>query len=234
MIGERSDREAGDQCESIEGGDEHLAQTLIPLVVGVLAPQCYDTVHGDGNGHVEDVGARQGADEELQWLPLFLLGTDAEDAPSVGQDGHARADQPSQRVGIDDIILHGGYLIHHNVVGQGGAWWATRNCWQESGTRKEKEEVVVVVGRRGRSTSGWAGILSGWAHTLHGFHAARKARGCGETKLEGHVRCSRGRTVELNQSPYSSPGVEEREDTGQRQKNSQNQSHPIHKPSSMN
>lgn len=131
MIRERGDREAGDQRESVEGGDKHLAQTFVPLVVGVLTAQRYDTVHGDGNGHVEDVRARQRADEELQWFPLFLLGADAENAPSVGQDGHARADQPSQRVGVDDVILHGSYLIHHVGEGQGGAWGAARNCWQE-------------------------------------------------------------------------------------------------------
>lgn len=131
VIRERRDGEAGDQRESVEGGDKHLAQTLVPLVVGVLAAQRYDTVHGDGDGHVEDVRARQRADEELQRFPLFLLGTDAEDAPRVGQDGHARADQPSQRVGVDDVILHGGHLIHHVGAGRGGAWGAARNCWQE-------------------------------------------------------------------------------------------------------
>lgn len=129
MIGERGDGEAGDKCESIEGRDKHFAQTFVPLIAGVLTPQCYDTVHGNGDGHVEDVRACQGTDEELQWFPLFLLGTDTKDAPSVGQDGHARADQPSQRVGVDDVILHGGCLIHHVVVGQGGAWGAARNCW---------------------------------------------------------------------------------------------------------
>lgn len=95
----------------------------------MLAPQCYYTVHGDGDGHVENMRPSQGADEELQWLPLFLLGTDAKDAPGIGQYGHARADQPSQRVGIDDIILHGGYLIHHVVVGRGTVWSATSKCW---------------------------------------------------------------------------------------------------------
>lgn len=55
----------------------------------MLASQGYDTVHGDGDGHVEDVCACQRAYEELQWLPLFLLGTDAKDAPCVSQDGHA-------------------------------------------------------------------------------------------------------------------------------------------------
>lgn len=89
MIGERGDGEAGDQRESVEGGDKHLAQTLVPFVVGVLTAQSYDTVHGDGDGHVEDVRACQRADEEFQRFPLFLLGADAEDAPSVGQDGHA-------------------------------------------------------------------------------------------------------------------------------------------------
>lgn len=88
MIRERGDREAGDQCERVEGGDKHFAQTFIPLVIRMLTSQCYDTVHGDGNGHVEDVRACQRADEELQRLPLLLLGADAEDAPSVGQDGH--------------------------------------------------------------------------------------------------------------------------------------------------
>lgn len=89
VIRQRGDREAGDQRESVEGGDKHLAQTFIPLVVGVLTAQPYDTVHGDGNGHVENVRARQCADEELQRFPLFLLGADTKDAPSVGQDGHA-------------------------------------------------------------------------------------------------------------------------------------------------
>lgn len=74
----------------------------------MLTPQCYDTVHGNGDGHVEDMCARQGADEKLQRLPLLLLGTDTKDTPSIGKDGHARTDQPSQRVGVDDIILHGG------------------------------------------------------------------------------------------------------------------------------
>jgi len=128
VIRERGDGEAGDQCEGVEGGDKHLAQTLVPLVVGVLTAQCDDTVHGDGDRHVEDVRARKRADEELQRLPLLLLGTDAEDAPSVGQDGHARADQPSQRVGVDDVILHGGHLIHHVGVEQGGAQGSARNC----------------------------------------------------------------------------------------------------------
>lgn len=89
MIRKRGYREAGDQCESVEGGDKHLAETLIPLVVRVLTAQRYDTVHSDGDGHVEDVRACQCADEELQRFPLFLLGTDAKNAPSVGQDGHA-------------------------------------------------------------------------------------------------------------------------------------------------
>lgn len=138
MIRERGDREAGDQRESVEGGDKHLAQTLVPVVVGVLAAQHDDTVHGDGDGHVEDVCARQRADEELQRLPLLLLGADAEDAPSVGQDGHARADQPRQRVGVDDLILHGGCLIHHVGVGQGGASGASRNGWQEQVDTRRK------------------------------------------------------------------------------------------------
>lgn len=131
MIRQRGDGEACDQRESVEGGDKHLAQTLVPVVVGVLTAQCYDTVHGDGDGHVEDVCARQCADEKLQRFPLFLLGTDTKDAPSVGQDGHARADQPSQRVGVDDVILHGGYLIHHVGAGQCRALGAAKNCWQE-------------------------------------------------------------------------------------------------------
>lgn len=131
MIRKRGNREAGDQRKSVEGGDKHLAQTFVPLIVGVLAAQHYDTVHSDGNCHVEDVSARQRADEELQWFPLFLLGADAEDAPSVGQDRHARADQPRKRVGVDDVILHGSNLIHHVGVGQGGSWRAARNCWQE-------------------------------------------------------------------------------------------------------
>lgn len=33
VIRERSDREAGDQCERIKGGDKHLAEPLIPLIV---------------------------------------------------------------------------------------------------------------------------------------------------------------------------------------------------------
>lgn len=121
VVRQRGDGEAGDQRERVEGGDKHLAQTLIPFVVGVLAPQCYDTVHGNRDGHIEDVRARQCADEEFQWLPLFLLGADAKDAPSICQDGHTRADQPSQRVGVDDVILHGGHLIHHVGAGQGAA-----------------------------------------------------------------------------------------------------------------
>lgn len=149
VIGERGDGEAGDQRERVEGGDEHLAQALVPLVVRVLPTQRYDTVHGDGDGHVEDVRAGQRADEELQGLPLLLLGADTEDAPSVGQDGHARANQPSQRVGIDDVILHGGYLIHHVGAGQGGAWGAGWSCWQE--------QVHARRRRRWRWWWWWAG-----------------------------------------------------------------------------
>lgn len=122
MVRQRGDREASDQRERVEGGDKDFAQSLIPLVVGVLTAQRDDAVHGDGDGHVEDVRARQCADEELQRLPLLLLGADAEDAPHVGQDGHARADQPRQRVGVDDVILHVGDFIHHVEVGwRGGA-----------------------------------------------------------------------------------------------------------------
>lgn len=131
MVRQRGDREAGDQGEGVEGGDKHLAQSFVPLVVGVAAPQRDHAVHGDGDGHVEDVRARQGADEELQRLPLLLLGADAEDAPSVGQDGHARADQPSQRVGVDDVILHGKRLIHHVGVGRGEASGAARKRRRE-------------------------------------------------------------------------------------------------------
>lgn len=87
----------------------------------MLPPQRYDAVHGDGYSHVENVCPCQGADEELQRFPLLLLSTDAKNAPSVGQDGHARADQPSQRVGIDDVILHSGHLIHHVGAGRGAA-----------------------------------------------------------------------------------------------------------------
>lgn len=131
VVRQRGDREAGDQGEGVEGGDKHLAQSFVPLVVGVAAPQRDHAVHGDGDGHVEDVRARQGADEELQRLPLLLLGADAEDAPSVGQDGHARADQPSQRVGVDDVILHGKRLIHHVGVGRGEASGAARKRRRE-------------------------------------------------------------------------------------------------------
>ena len=144
-----------------------------------MAAQRYDAVHGDGDGHVEDVRARQCADEELQWLPLLLLGTDAEDAPSVGQDGHARADQPSQRVGVDDVILHGGYLIHHVGAGQGGR---LEELLAKAGTHEEKEEVVM--GRRGCRASGKAGILSGWACILHGLDTAGKEHGSGVTQWD--------------------------------------------------
>ena len=65
MVGERGDGEAGDQREGIEGGDEHLAEALVPLVAGVLSPQRDDAVHGDGDAHVEDVRSGQRADEEL-------------------------------------------------------------------------------------------------------------------------------------------------------------------------
>lgn len=146
----------------------------------MTAPQRYDTVHGDGDGHVEDVRARQCADEELQRLPLLLLGTDAEDAPSVGQDGHARADQPSQRVGVDDVILHGGYLIHHVGAGQGGR---LEELLARAGAHEEKEEVVM--GRRGCRASGKAGILSGWACTLHGLDAVGRERSGGVTQSDG-------------------------------------------------
>lgn len=97
----------------------------------MLPPQCYNAVHGDGDGHVENVCPCQGADKELQRFPLFLLGADAKDAPSVGQDGHARADQPSQSVGIDDVILHSGHLIQHVGEGQGAAWRAGRSRRRE-------------------------------------------------------------------------------------------------------
>lgn len=127
MVRERGDREAGDQRERVEGGDKDFAESLVPLIVRVLAAQRDDAVHGDGDGHVEDVRAGQRADEELQRLPLLLLGADAEDAPRVGQDGHARADQPRQRVGVDDIILHVGDFIHHVGAGRrGGACWRER------------------------------------------------------------------------------------------------------------
>lgn len=131
VVRQRGDREAGDQGQGVEGGDKHLAQPFVPLIVGVLAPQRDHAVHGDGDGHVEDVRARQRADEELQRLPLLLLGADAEDAPGVGQDGHARADQPSQRVGVDDVIPHGRHLIHHVERGRGGASGAARKRRQE-------------------------------------------------------------------------------------------------------
>lgn len=89
MIGQRCDGEARDQRERVEGGHKDLAEPLVPLVVGVLAPQSDDAVHGDGDGHVEDVRSRQRADEKLQRLPFLLLGADAQDAPGVGQDGHS-------------------------------------------------------------------------------------------------------------------------------------------------
>lgn len=180
VIREGRDGEAGDQREGVEGGDKHLAQTLVPLVIGVLAAQCYDAVHGDGDGHVEDVRARKRADEEFKRLPLLLLGTDAKDAPGVGQDGHTRADQPRQRVGIDDVILHGGYLIHHVGAGWSGAGRnpaVHRELLARAGTQEEKEEVVT--GRRGFRTSGNAGILSGGACTLHGRASAGRGRGGG-------------------------------------------------------
>lgn len=88
VVGQGGYREAGDQGEGVESGHEDLAETLVPLIARVLAPQLDDAVHGDGDAHVENVRASQCADEKLQWLPLFLLGTHAQDAPGVGQDGH--------------------------------------------------------------------------------------------------------------------------------------------------
>lgn len=119
--------------------------------------------------------ACQCADEKLQWLPLFLLGTDTKDAPSIGQDGHTRANQPSQRVGVDDVILHGGYLIHH--VGAGGG---QKELLARAGTHEEKEEVVM--GRKGCRELGKAGILSGRVWTLHGLSTAGKEHGSGATQ----------------------------------------------------
>ena len=102
MVGQRGDGEAGDQRERVEGGHKHLAQALVPLVAGVAAAQRHHAVHGDGDGHVQDVRARQRADEELQGLPLLLLGAHAQDAPGVGQDGLPNAG--NLPVGILSIV----------------------------------------------------------------------------------------------------------------------------------
>lgn len=107
MVGKRCDGEAGDQSESVEGGDKDLAETFVPLIIGVLAAQLDDAVHGDRDAHVENVRASQRADQKLQRLPLLLLGAYAQDAPGISQDRHPRADQPGQCVGADDVILHG-------------------------------------------------------------------------------------------------------------------------------
>lgn len=108
MVRQGGDGEAGDQGKGVEGGDKHLAESFIPLIVGVLSSQLNDAIHGDRDTHVEDVRASQGADEEFQRLPLLLLGAHAQDSPGVGQDGHSRADQPGQCVSADDLIVHDG------------------------------------------------------------------------------------------------------------------------------
>ena len=201
VIREWGDGEAGDQRERVEGGHKHLAQTLVPLVVGVLPAKRYHAVHGDGDGHVEDVRARQRADEELQRLPLFLLGADAKDAPSVGQDGYPRADQPSQRVGVDDIILHGGYLIHHVGAGKGRAWGAARNCRQEQvHTRRRKRwwRAGGDAGLQARQASylGGRALSMGWP---------QQGKDAVAVRLSG---MSEGRMEEPSQFPYKAKAGE--------------------------
>lgn len=62
------------------------------------------------------------------------------------------------------------------------------------------------MGRRGCRASGGAGILSGWACTLHGMGAAGKGRGSGATQ-----RDVRGK----GQFPYKpEAGEGEREERG--------------------
>lgn len=89
MVGQGGDGKASNQGQGVEGGDKDLAESLIPLVVRVLPAQLDHGVHGDGDDHVKDVRAGQGADEELQGLPFLLLGADAQYPPGVGQDGDA-------------------------------------------------------------------------------------------------------------------------------------------------
>lgn len=173
VVRERGDREAGDQRERVEGGDKHFAEALVPLIVGVLAPQRDDAVHGDGDGHVEDVRAGQRADEELQRLPLLLLGADAEDAPRVGQDGHARADQPRQRVGVDDVILHGDDFIHHVGAGwRGGACLREREHTRAARRRRRRRwwrrRAGGVSGHWGRAASYRSGRALSMGRVLRG------------------------------------------------------------------
>lgn len=170
VIGERCDREAGDQSKSVECGDKDLAEAFVPLVIGVLAAQLDDAVHGDRDAHVEDVRAGQGADQELQRLPLLLLGAHTQDAPGIGQDRHPRADQPGQRIGVDDLILHGaGAYRWQQWQWQGVGWqeeerWVGQ--WVETGTGPERallqekvELLVHVLDRVGGGHCDWWRIL---------------------------------------------------------------------------
>lgn len=114
VVREGGDGEAGDQREGVEGGDEDLAEALVPLVARAPPPELHHGVRGDGDGGVEDVGARQGAEQELQRLPLLLLGADAEDAPGVGEQRDPGARQPGYRIaGQPLLIAHGGGTRHH-------------------------------------------------------------------------------------------------------------------------
>lgn len=85
VIGERSDGEAGDEGQRVEGRDKDFAKPLVPLVVGVLPTELDDGVHGDGDSIVKNVRPSQGADEELQRLPFLLLCAHAENPPGVGK-----------------------------------------------------------------------------------------------------------------------------------------------------
>jgi len=84
VVGDGGDGEAGGQREGVERRHEDLTEALVPLVVRALPPQLHNCVRGDGHRHVEHVGGCQRAKQELQWLPLLLLGTHTEDAPGIG------------------------------------------------------------------------------------------------------------------------------------------------------
>lgn len=137
VVGQRGDWETGDQGKGIESGDKDLAESFIPLIVGVLSAQLNDTVHGDRDAHVKNVRASQCADEEFQWLPLLLLSAHAQDSPGIGQDGHTWADQPGQCISADDLIVHDEQPAGESW--RGVEWW---KVWEqplaEAGARPEQ------------------------------------------------------------------------------------------------
>lgn len=57
MVRKRGDGKARDQREGVEGGHKDLAESFVPLISGVLPSELDDAVHGDGDAHVEDMGA---------------------------------------------------------------------------------------------------------------------------------------------------------------------------------